>query len=109
MAKVTETIATSLILSGASAAEASSVTTQLSQALASGVLRGEEFNSVMENGGRLARLLAAGMGTTIGGLRDMAQSGQLTTDKIVPILTNTEQLRKEFEQLPQTVSMASQR
>ncbi|MGC0123072.1 phage tail tape measure protein [Providencia sp. 2024EL-00811] len=109
VAKVTETIATSLILSGASAAEASSVTTQLSQALASGVLRGEEFNSVMENGGRLARLLAQGMGTTIGGLRDMAQSGQLTTDKIVPILTNTEQLRKEFEQLPQTVSMASQR
>ncbi|MBT0506806.1 phage tail tape measure protein [Morganella morganii] len=109
VAKVTETIATSLILSGASAAEASSVTTQLSQALASGVLRGEEFNSVMENGGRLARLLAAGMGTTIGGLRDMAQSGQLTTDKIVPILTNTEQLRKEFEQLPQTVSMASQK
>lgn len=109
VAKVTETIATSLILSGASAAEASSVTTQLSQALASGVLRGEEFNSVMENGGRLARLLAAGMGTTIGGLREMAQSGQLTTDKIVPILTNTEQLRKEFEQLPQTVSMASQK
>lgn len=109
VAKVTETIATSLILSGASAAEASSVTTQLSQALASGVLRGEEFNSVMENGGRLARLLAAGMGTTIGGLRDMAQSGQLTTDKIVPILTNTAQLRKEFEQLPQTVSMASQK
>ncbi|QXO52826.1 phage tail tape measure protein [Morganella morganii] len=109
VAKVTETIATSLILSGASAAEASSVTTQLSQALASGVLRGEEFNSVMENGGRLARLLASGMGTTIGGLREMAQSGQLTTDKIVPILTNTAQLRKEFEQLPQTVSMASQK
>lgn len=109
VAKVTETIATSLKLSGASTEEASSVITQLSQALGSGVLRGEEFNAVMENGGRLAKLLAAGMGTTIGGLRDMAQSGQLTTDKIVPILTNTEQLRKEFEQLPQTVSMASQK
>ncbi|EPL2967273.1 phage tail tape measure protein, partial [Morganella morganii] len=109
VAKVTETIATSLKLSGASTEEASSVITQLSQALASGVLRGEEFNAVMENGGRLAKLLADGMGTTIGGLRDMAQSGQLTTDKIVPILTNTEQLRKEFEQLPQTVSMASQK
>ncbi|EMD6373843.1 tape measure protein, partial [Morganella morganii] len=109
VAKVTETIATSLKLSGAGTEEASSVITQLSQALASGVLRGEEFNAVMENGGRLAKLLADGMGTTIGGLRDMAQSGQLTTDKIVPILTNTEQLRKEFEQLPQTVSMASQK
>ncbi|HDT3149998.1 TPA: phage tail tape measure protein [Morganella morganii subsp. morganii] len=109
VAKVTETIATSLKLSGASTEEASSVITQLSQALASGVLRGEEFNAVMENGGRLAKLLADGMGTTIGGLREMSQSGKLTIDKIVPILTSTEQLRKEFEQLPQTVSGASQK
>lgn len=109
VAKVTETIATSLKLSGASTEEASSVITQLSQALGSGVLRGEEFNAVMENGGRLAKLLADGMGTTIGGLREMSQSGKLTIDKIVPILTSTEQLRKEFEQLPQTVSGASQK
>lgn len=109
MAKVTETIATSLKLSGAGTEEASSVITQLSQALGSGVLRGEEFNAVMENGGRLAKLLADGMGTTIGGLREMSQSGKLTIDKIVPILTSTEQLRKEFEQLPQTVSGASQK
>ncbi|STJ11780.1 phage-related minor tail protein [Escherichia coli] len=48
--KVTEAISTGLKLSGASTAEASSVITQFSQALAQGVLRGEEFNSVNESG-----------------------------------------------------------
>lgn len=60
--KVTEAVSTGLKLSGASTAEASSVITQLSQALAQGVLRGEEFNSVNENGDRIIRALAAGMG-----------------------------------------------
>ena len=109
VSRVTETVATSLKLSGASTEEASSVITQLSQALGSGVLRGEEFNAIMENGGRLAKLLADGMGTTVGGLRNMAQNGQLTTDKIVPLLTNVEQLRKEFETLPASISGSSQK
>ncbi|EMH4927492.1 phage tail tape measure protein [Serratia ureilytica] len=109
VAKVTETVATTLRLSGASAGEASSVVTQLSQALGSGVLRGDEFNSIMENGGRLAKLLADGLGTTVGGLRQMAQAGQLTTDKLIPILTNVDVLRKEFEQLPQSISGSAQK
>lgn len=109
VASVTETIATSLKLSGASTEEASSVITQLSQALASGVLRGEEFNSIMLNGGRLAKLLADGMGTSVGGLRNMAEAGKLTTDRIVPLLTNVEQLRKEFDTLPATVSGSAQK
>lgn len=109
VAKVTETVATSLKLSGASTEEASSVITQLSQALGSGVLRGEEFNSIMENGGRLAKLLADGLGVTAGGLRNMANNGGLTTDKIVPLLTNVEILRKEFESLPASVSGSAQK
>lgn len=60
--KITESISTGLKLSGASTSEASSVITQFSQALAQGVLRGEEFNSVNENGDRVIRALAAGMG-----------------------------------------------
>lgn len=109
VAKVTETVATSLKLSGASTEEASSVITQLSQALGSGVLRGEEFNAIMENGGRLAKLLAQGLGTTVGGLRNMANNGELTTDKIVPLLTNVEQLRKEFNSLPASISGSAQK
>ena len=109
VAKVTETVATSLKLSGASTEEASSVITQLSQALGSGVLRGEEFNAIMESGGRLAKLLADGLGTTVGGLRNMANNGELTTDKIVPLLTNVEILRKEFETLPASISGSAQK
>lgn len=109
VAKVTETVATSLKLSGASTEEASSVITQLSQALGSGVLRGEEFNSIMENGGRLAKLLADGLGTTVGGLRNMANNGELTTNKIVPLLTNVEILRKEFDTLPASISGSVQK
>ncbi|WP_380177834.1 phage tail tape measure protein [Kalamiella sp. sgz302252] len=109
VAKVTETVATSLKLSGASTEEASSVITQLSQALGSGVLRGEEFNAIMENGGRLAKFLADGLHTTIGGLRNMANNGELTTDKIVPLLTNVEQLRKEFDTLPASISGSAQK
>lgn len=109
VANLTETVATSLKLSGASTEEASSVITQLSQALGSGVLRGEEFNAIMENGGRLAKLLADGLGTTIGGLRNLANSGQLTTDKIVPLLTNVQVLRDEFQSLPASISGSAQK
>ncbi|NHV95257.1 phage tail tape measure protein [Cronobacter sakazakii] len=109
VANVTETVATSLKLSGASTEEASSVITQLSQALGSGVLRGEEFNAIMESGGRLAKFLADGLNTTIGGLRNMANNGELTTDRIVPLLTNVAQLRKEFDTLPASISGSAQK
>ncbi|EMC4149800.1 phage tail tape measure protein [Cronobacter sakazakii] len=109
VANVTETVATSLKLSGASTEEASSVITQLSQALGSGVLRGEEFNAIMESGGRLAKFLADGLNTTVGGLRNMANNGELTTDRIVPLLTNVTQLRKEFDTLPASISGSAQK
>jgi tape measure domain-containing protein len=60
--KITEAVSTGLKLSGASTEESSSVITQFSQALAQGVLRGEEFNAVNEAGDRVIRALAAGMG-----------------------------------------------
>ncbi|HAJ3004621.1 TPA: DUF1983 domain-containing protein [Escherichia coli] len=84
--KVTEAISTGLKLSGASTAEASSVIMQFSQALAQGVLRGEEFNSVNENGDRVIRALAAGMGVARKDLKAMADNGKLTADKVVPAL-----------------------
>ena len=77
---VTETINKAMIVSGASASETTSVITQLSQGLASGVLRGDEFNSIMENGSRVAKMLSDSLGVTLGELRAMSQDGGLTTD-----------------------------
>src|SRR3546814_4191476 len=75
-AKATETFAKTLKISGAGAAEASSATTQFSQALASGVLRGDEFNGIMESSPRLARLLADSLDVHVGSLRAMAEQGR---------------------------------
>ncbi|EGW1590528.1 phage tail tape measure protein [Salmonella enterica subsp. enterica serovar Bareilly] len=105
---VTEAISTGMKLSGASTAEASSVITQFSQALAQGVLRGEEFNSVNENGDRVIRALAAGMGVARKDLKAMADQGLLTADKVVPaLISQLGTMRGEFEAMPQTVSAAT--
>ncbi|EFF2162843.1 phage tail tape measure protein [Escherichia coli] len=103
--KVTEAISTGLKISGASAAEAGSVITQFSQALAQGVLRGEEFNSVNESGDRIIRALAAGMGVARKDLKAMADDGQLTADKVVPaLISQLGILRDEYAAMPETVS-----
>ncbi|SUI70550.1 tape measure protein [Serratia liquefaciens] len=97
LAKLTSTINKGLVVSGASTAEASSTMIQLSQALASGVLRGEEFNSISENGSRLAVALADSLGVTQGELRAMAAQGKLTTDVVVKgLLTQGDAIAKEF-------------
>ena len=106
--KVTEAISTGLKLSGASTAEASSVITQFSQALAQGVLRGEEFNSVNENGDRVIRALAAGMGVARKDLKAMADNGKLTADKVVPaLISQLGALRDEYAAMPDTVSSSA--
>ncbi|HED2388426.1 TPA: phage tail tape measure protein [Citrobacter freundii] len=106
--KVTEAISTGLKLSGASTSEASSVITQFSQALAQGVLRGEEFNSVNENGDRVIRALASGMGVARKDLKAMADQGQLTSDKVVPaLISQLGSLREEYNAMPQTVAAAT--
>lgn len=95
--KLTETINKGLSVSGATASEASSTMVQLSQALASGVLRGEEFNSITENGSRLAVALSESLGVTIGELREMAADGKLTTDIVVRgLLQQGDKIAKEF-------------
>ncbi|WP_410733858.1 phage tail tape measure protein [Citrobacter freundii] len=106
--KVTEAISTGLKLSGASTSEASSVITQFSQALAQGVLRGEEFNSVNENGDRVIRALASGMGVARKDLKAMADQGQLTADKVVPaLISQLGALQDEYGAMPQTVASAT--
>lgn len=105
--KLTTTINKGLTVSGATTEEASSAMTQLSQALASGVLRGEEFNSISENGSRLAVALADSLGVTIGQLRAMAAEGKLTTEVVVNgLLKQSDAIAKEFANTALTMGQA---
>ncbi|MGM0913763.1 MAG: tape measure protein [Pseudomonadota bacterium] len=106
---LTEAINQSYIVSGASAMEAASSTMQLSQAMASGVLRGEELNSVMENSPRLARAIADGLGVSIGALREMGAEGELTAEQITrALLDSAQSIDREFQQMERTVGQALQ-
>lgn len=104
---INETLNKAFIISGATEAERSATMTQLSQAFSSGVLRGEEFNSVAEQGSRVLQLLADYTGKSRGELRGMAEDGKLTADVLVQaILTGVEDVNEEFGKLPTTVSQA---
>ena len=76
---IVRSVALSLAVSGSTAVEASSTILQLSQAFASGTLRGEEFNAVNEASPRLMKALAEGMGVPIGALKEMASAGLITS------------------------------
>lgn len=103
----TEAVALALRISGASTAEAQSAMLQFSQAIASGVLRGEEFNAVNESAPRLLQALAASLGKPVGELRAMAKEGELTRDVLIDGLARQlPTLRKEAESLPLTLGGA---
>ena len=86
VADATQTVANTFIISGASAIEAANASRQLAQGLASGVLRGDELNSVMEQNSALAELLAQGLGVSTGKLREMGAAGKITAENILPTL-----------------------
>lgn len=109
LAKLTSIINQGFIVSGATAQEAENAIIQLSQGIASGVLRGEEFNSVAEQGSRLMVALADSMGVSIGQLRKMAAEGKLTTDVVVKgLLSQGDAIGKEFAKTTRTMSQAFQ-
>ena len=86
VADATQTVANTFIISGASAIEAANASRQLAQGLASGTLRGDELNSVMEQNSALAELLAKGLGVSTGQLREMGAQGKITAENILPTL-----------------------
>jgi tape measure domain-containing protein len=105
--RLIELIDKSVALSGVSAQTAAAGIQQFNQGLGSGVLRGEEFNSVMENTPRLAQALADGMQSTKGELRSMAEQGKLTSEVVLGALeSQAAALDTEFRQVPQTVGAA---
>ncbi|MCW9446446.1 tape measure protein [Klebsiella oxytoca] len=109
LAKLTTIINQGFVVSGATAQEAENAIIQLSQGIASGVLRGEEFNSVAEQGSRLMVALADSLGVGIGELRAMAAQGKLTTDVVVNgLLSQGTAIGKEFANTTTTISQALQ-
>jgi len=107
--RLTETINQALVISGASAESSSAAVTQLLQALQSGVLRGDEFNSVMEQSPRLAKALADGLGLTTSELRKLAEAGQLTATTVIQSLQGqSAALQSEFDKIPLTIGRSIQ-
>lgn len=105
LVRLTTIINQGFAVSGATAQEAENAIIQLSQGIASGVLRGEEFNSVSEQGSRLMVALADSLGVSIGQLRKMAAEGKLTTDVVVNgLLSQGDAIGKEFANTTVSIS-----
>lgn len=102
---MTETVNQAMAVSGATAGEAAGAITQLSQAFASGVLRGDEFNSINEQAPRLMQALANSLGITRGQLRGLAEDGKLTSDLLRRAFSGEEakKIAEEYSQLPLTI------
>jgi len=109
VADVTSVVAKGMQLSGAEAGAAAGATLQFTQALGSGVLRGDEFNSVLEASPALIKAIADGLGVTVGEMRGLAEAGQLTSDRVVQALLSQKQAIDEtYAKLPQTVAQATE-
>ncbi len=107
--KFTENITTAMRVSGGSAESQAAALTQLGQALASGVLRGDEFNSVAEQAPILMDLIAKEMGVTSNAIRDLAKDGKITADVVYNAVAKaTDSLSAMSAKMPTTVSQALQ-
>lgn len=113
-ARFTELVSKALTAQGATTRETEAATLQLAQALASGVLRGDEFKSMMEASPGLMRQMAAGfetvggkIGVPTGALRAMAEEGELTADRVIAaIMRQSDAIETQFSKAPKTVAQA---
>ena len=106
---LTETINKAMQLGGGAAASNEAAIVQLTQSLASGVLRGDEFNSIMEQAPGISKALAASLGVTTGELRGMAAEGKLSAQTVISALQEqSATIATEYDKLPVTVDKALQ-
>ena len=107
---LTKTVTQAIQIGGGTAQASEAAITQFIQAMQGSVLRGEEFNSIMENGYGLAEALAKGLGVTTGELRKMAENGELTSERVVKaIQSQATQIEETYNQFPTTISNALQK
>lgn len=104
--RITETLNKSFAVSGASAGAQAGAITQLSQALASGALRGDEFNSVNENAPRIMDAVAESLNMTKGELRDFAAEGGITSKVVIDAVRGmADQIDADFDGMTRTFAM----
>ncbi|MEQ1069178.1 tape measure protein [Acinetobacter lwoffii] len=107
---LTKTVTQAIQIGGGSAQASEAAVQQFIQAMQGGVLRGEEFNSIMENGYGLAEALAKGLGVTTDELRKMAENGELSSERVIKaVQSQATQIQETYNQFPTTISNALQR
>lgn len=107
--RVTETINKAGLIGGGSKEGINAALMQLGQGFASGTLRGEELNSVLEQTPRLAKAIAEGMGVSVGELRKLGEQGSITAEKVVSaLLKQSEAIDREFSRMTAKVSESMQ-
>lgn len=95
-------------IGGSSTEEMANALRQFGQSIASGTIRAEEFNSILEQMPELARQIASGLGISMGELRQRMLEGKLTAqDALNAIQDRTSQINSEFSKLPRTMSQAT--
>ncbi len=107
---MTSTVTKAIQLGGSSTQEAEAAVQQFIQAMQGGVLRGEEFNSIMESGYGLAEALAKGLGVTTGELRKMAEAGELSAERVLTALEKQKAgVDAQYAEMPLTIGNALQK
>lgn len=107
---LTKTVTQAIKLGGGSVQGSEAAVQQFIQAMQGGVLRGEEFNSMMENGYGLAEALAKGLGVTTGELRKMAENGELSAERVLKALEGQKgAIEAAYAELPNTIGNALQK
>ena len=106
--QITTSLNQAFAVSGAGIMETSSAVRQLGQGLASGRLAGDELRSIMENAPRVAKMIADGMGTTIGQLRKLGGEGKLNAESVTKaILKMGYEVKAEFNKTSGTIAQAT--
>ncbi|EKY3088587.1 tape measure protein [Cronobacter dublinensis] len=104
---LTDTLQKIGTIGGSSAEEMSNALRQFGQSIAGGIVRAEEFNSILEQMPELARQIAAGLGISIGQLRQRMLEGKLTAqDALNAIQKQSESVNAEFDKMPVSVDRA---
>jgi tape measure domain-containing protein len=103
-----ETLNNALVISAAKGDRAASVMNAWSKAMALGKLSGDNLNTVISSGGRLAQALADSMGVTVGSLRKLGQEGKITTKEMAGVTSQLKKLREEADSMQATIGDAMQ-